>query len=490
MFKKIFLIVIAGFILNFLVAFLFVKNFDKNQLTLDSDILTLDSDIHRPMDSDIHRSIHMMLKSDVAEYNIGAQKILNNYNNDKPLFTEEYYRSFLPQMIISAYFGLINEDIIVNKNEEVLTERTSIFATNNGKLGFFIFQILIYFVSVLLLFKILRIYFPDRYLLILLSLFCFEPSLNQYHSSFFTESIYISFLIVLIYFVLKNNKSKVDFLLIGILLGIMYAQRSVSIGLFIPVILFFIFSLKKNFFISIFSILLAMGIVISLIGYSNYKRMGIFYITPYQANISFFHYVAPVLIAKINKIKVRDAITVRNEMTNNWINDENIDMNSEKERLKLYKLQKNYGFKLILNNLTDFVKFHMWKSMQSMIIDPLQIYKQYYFNKGITNQDGERFWEYDPYYKKLFSFSIIYSSVFYLFSLIGFIKIVKDSVNNKIKKDLFIFYAFCILVILYFLAVSGWLGNSRYFSICMIFVFFFTAKGFDECIKFFKIKKL
>lgn len=464
--KKVIYVILLGIILNFFTASTFVNNFDKNILKND-------------------RQQHKMLKSDIAEYNIGAQKIINNYKNGKFLFEEEYYRSFLPQIIIAIYFELINEDIILNKDDQILAEATSTFKINNGKLGYFLFQILLYFSCLVLLFKNLQKNFSKQYLFILFFLFSLEPSVNQYHSSFLTESIYFSFLLLMIYFILKKEKSLLDFCLIGGLLGLMYAQRSISIGLFIPIIIYFFYVIKQNFFIKIFSLLIAMSIIISLIGYSNYKRMGVFYLTSYQAQTGFYHYIVAPLISKSENIKIEEANSKKKKITNNWIQEKNLNLLNEKDRLKLYKLQKNYSLTLILNNFYDFFKLHIWKTFQTMIIDPFQVFYQYFFDKSKLNEDGKRFWEYDLTYKKLYLITILYSCLFYLISFIGFIRVVLNFKNKRIDKEKFAFYLLCIAIILYFLAVSGWVGNPRYFSPCMIFLFFFTSKGILECKNFF-----
>jgi len=464
--KIIISLILIGVILNFLAALVFTNIFDKNIVKED-------------------RQQHMMIKSDIAAYNIGAQKILNNYKNEKFLFEEEYYRSFLPQILIAIYYGTIDEDIVLNKNEENLIESNAIFKMNNGKLGFFSFQILFYFFILFFLLKNLQKNFSKQYLIILFSLFCFEPTINQYHSSFFTESIYLSFLILLVFFIFKKENSILDFCLVGFLLGLMYAQRSISIGLFIPITIYFIYILKKKIFIKILTLLVTMSIMISLIGYSNYKRMGVFYLTSYQAKTGFFHYMGASLISKNENITIEEAQILKKKITNDWIQEKNLNLLDEKDRLELYKLQKNYSYILILNNFIEFFKIHMWKTFQSMIIDPFQVFKQYFFDKSKVNEEGKRFWEYDLKYKKLFLLAVLYSCLFYSISFIGFIRVIFDFKNKKIDKEKFAFYLLCLTIILYFLAVSGWIGNSRYFSPCMVFAFFFTSKGILECKNFF-----
>ena len=88
------------------------------------------------------------------------QKILNNLKNKEKIFNQEYYRSFLPQIIIATYYKIINREIIENQYSlDLEKEKEIIFKTNNGKTGFFFLQILIYFISVYAFYKVLLNHF-------------------------------------------------------------------------------------------------------------------------------------------------------------------------------------------------------------------------------------------------------------------------------------------------------------------------------------------
>ena len=62
-----------------------------------------------------------------------AAKILNNLKNKERIFNQEYYRSFLPQIIIATYYGIINQEIIENQYSldlDLEKEKEIIFKTN------------------------------------------------------------------------------------------------------------------------------------------------------------------------------------------------------------------------------------------------------------------------------------------------------------------------------------------------------------------------
>ena len=73
-------IILLGFIINLTASILYVKNFDQNIIVENT-------------------YKNQMIKADIAYYNLNAAKILNNLKNKEKIFNQEYYRSFLPQII-------------------------------------------------------------------------------------------------------------------------------------------------------------------------------------------------------------------------------------------------------------------------------------------------------------------------------------------------------------------------------------------------------
>ena len=85
--------------------------------------------------------------------------------------------------------------------------------------------------------------------------------------------------------ILSHIYTPLEFLFIGLFVGIMYTQR--TIALLYPIVIFFymIFlnqNLKEKLF-KFFSLTMGMSLILILIGFYNYNRAGIFYFTPIQS---------------------------------------------------------------------------------------------------------------------------------------------------------------------------------------------------------------
>ena len=88
----------------------------------------------------------------------------------------------------------------------------------------------------------------------------------------------------------------------GLLLGVLYLQRSVAIFYIIPVLVLFYFKDRYNIMRSILFISLGYIVIHLLVGFHNYKRVGIFYSTSTQAKDGFYIYLAPNILA--NKLSI------------------------------------------------------------------------------------------------------------------------------------------------------------------------------------------
>ena len=179
-----------------------------------------------------------MIRSDILFGWKSAEKIRQN------LVEKKFFdaipvndRWFLPCILIGTYFYIIDEQIFekdeINQGKKKVKE-------NNGKLGFLIFQIILFYLSLLYLGKKLKKKFNQKNIIVILIVLSFEPTILQWHSSFWSESIYISMFIILIGKLININQKKFKNLFIGLLIGIMFAQRSASFLLIIPIFLYFV----------------------------------------------------------------------------------------------------------------------------------------------------------------------------------------------------------------------------------------------------------
>ena len=254
------ILIILGFLVSASFSFYIVQKYDKNFITSDGNIS------------------HYLIKGD-AEYYFEEASLIKNQLKDNVNFLEtgfEYKASFLHPRILAIFFSIIDEDIKINSpsNEEI-----KIFNSNNKKLLFLLFQSLVFYLSIYIFFKKAQKKINYKILLIVILFLCFEPTIIQFNSSFLTESIYFSLLILLLALLIDLKKSFITNVGIGLLIGIMYLQRTVSLYLILPIIIYYIFCFKNLPCVlkSIFFIVIGQIVVLTFLGYSNYKRADIFY---------------------------------------------------------------------------------------------------------------------------------------------------------------------------------------------------------------------
>ena len=278
-----------------------------------------------------------------------------------------------------------------------------------------------------------------------------------------TESIYFSLLILLLALLIDLKKSFITNVGIGLLIGIMYLQRTVSLYLILPIIIYYIFCFKNLHCVlkSIFFIVIGQIVVLTFLGYSNYKRADIFYISPWQTKFAMYHYITDDLISKANKIDPKEAKKKRITEKKIWIEDNKIDLDKEKDRRKLYNYYQGYFFEKFKTYPYEGIKIVVWKSLQTGILDPGFVYSYIHQDRTI-----KKYWKINNLFE--LPEKIIYSLMIYLFSFIGFVYCLKK------KNNLTILF---LLIGLYHISVLGWTGVSRYSVPSLICISLFFANG-------------
>jgi len=438
------ILIILGFLVSASFSFYIVQKYDKNFITSDGNIS------------------HYLIKGD-AEYYFEEASLIKNQLKDNVNFLEtgfEYKASFLHPRILAIFFSIIDEDIKINSpsNEEI-----KIFNSNNKKLLFLLFQSLVFYLSIYIFFKKAQKKINYKILLIVILFLCFEPTIIQFNSSFLTESIYFSLLILLLALLIDLKKSFITNVGIGLLIGIMYLQRTVSLYLILPIIIYYIFCFKNLPCVlkSIFFIVIGQIVVLTFLGYSNYKRADIFYISPWQTKFAMYHYITDDLISKANKIDPKEAKKKRITEKKIWIEDNKIDLDKEKDRRKLYNYYQGYFFEKFKTYPYEGIKIVVWKSLQTGILDPGFVYSYIHQDRTI-----KKYWKINNLFE--LPEKIIYSLMIYLFSFIGFVYCLKK------KNNLTILF---LLIGLYHISVLGWTGVSRYSVPSLICISLFFANG-------------
>ena len=437
------------FLSSILFATLIVNKYDKYELSTDN------------------KSNHTIVKGDVRKYFSEASFIKKQSEEGVPFYKSgrSYYQSFLPPRLISAFYILISEDLFL---DEVIDDVKFKIKSKNNKNYFLYLQILIFFISLLSLLKSLK---KNNLEISIICIFflLLEPTINQYHYSFYTESIFFSLIILVLSQIINNSNNRLNAFLIGFIIGIMYLQRSVAILYFLPVLLFFILEKKSlQFYLSYFFGFL---IVISFIGFHNYKRADLIYFTPYQSKQDFFLYLIPNVENEKNTPKNKLEIDrIKDEMVK-FKSENNLNLKLEKDALIYGTHLRNLSISYLMKNPIPTLKVMIKKSLHASLLNPFEIYSFYEYEYKPINPKF-RYYKNDEHKRNL-KIRIFYSVIFYLICVIGFLSMLKR------KKDINLII-FLIISCLYFTSIAGWVGNPRYLAPNVIFLSIFFSYGFFE----------
>ena len=474
--KKIPLIFITlGFLISCIYSTVIFQKYDKNYIATNGSIK------------------NYLIKGDSKVYFDEANIIVKQLNNNVNFLKlgSEYKVSFLYPRLLAIFFYLTGEEIkqelqnkeglekykINDKEKKILLTQKQkyqnnsdlkTYKTNNKKLLFLFLQSFFYYFCIYFFFNKTKKKIGYKTLNILVFFLCFEPTIIQFNSHFLTESVYFGLLILLLSLLVNFNKNHKYHLIIGLIIGVMYLQRSVALYLLFPIIIYYIFYLKKlSIFIkSIFFIIIGQMIILSLLGYSNYKRSEIFYITPMQTKLTLWYYLTDNIISAANQGDIVYAHKTKKNDAEQFIKENKINFEEERDRLKLYSYYQNYFFKTFKAHPVISIKIVIWKSLQSSIIDPGMVYSTIKSDNTIN-----RYWE-----NSVFSFTekIIYALIIYSISILGAISYFNK--KEYLIPSLFIMFG------LYHIGVLGWVGVSRYSVPSIICISLLFAKGI-LCIK-------
>jgi len=441
---------------------------------------------------------HHIIRSDIAAIWSIADSIKKKLERGYNLLEiiPAYERYLLPSIIIGYFYYLINEEIIDkdyknNANSDAKNEEI-IFKIENKKFYFLVFQNIIFYLSVLFFSLKLAKKFNQTKTLIIISIICLEPSIFQYQASFWSESIFLSMFLIMLAFLIDPKKTIIKNIILGILLGVMFAQRSIYIGLIFPIIIYYILIFKKKF-LPILSLLLGLSIIFIFILINNYnltkKKFLLSYMHQYYGP---YHYYGEKLISKNLNISNSDANLIKNEREEKWKKENNIQT-TEKEIFNknnsttccsevfitdAFKIIKYRNISFITEAIQSpffTIKFFSWKILQSLIFDPTMVVDHFYIDKSIKN-----YWEQTTSHQIIY-LRILYSFAIYFLSLQGFIIYYKNIKNKKYKnKNKFIFLL--ILLMLYNIIVSGWIATPRYLITNIICLSFFMSIAINNIV--------
>ena len=147
--------------------------------------------------NDNGQSYHLMIKNDAIRYFSHGDKIKEELKNGKNYFEtgRHNFTKYLYPRIIALYYLIFDYNLFENDSKNLI------------KLGihfkFLVFQILLYYLSITFLYFQIREHFDKKILFFSLIFLCLEPTIFQYHGSFWSESIFFSIQILLVALILS-----------------------------------------------------------------------------------------------------------------------------------------------------------------------------------------------------------------------------------------------------------------------------------------------
>ncbi len=439
-YRKLLFITIIGFFISTFLSFYNLKSFDRYELSTDE------------------KDQHAMVKGDIVGHWEHAKSIKEELK-EKPYFEtgRDHYQNYLPSKILLIYSYLTNDELIIEDQVTI----------GNKKFYLLLFQSIFFYFSIYFFSMQLSKKINNNTFLYTAIFLCFEPTIFQWQSSFWTESIFFSLQLICFGIFIKTHKTLLHILLIGFLIGLMSLQRSAALYYIFPVIIYSLFFFKKSKLIKLFTLILGFSVVMSFLSYHNYKRSGVFYFIPGDHKDVMQMYVYKALIAKVENLNHVDVNKKVDNFFSKWVEKNKIDLNKETDRLIFLDYKKDIVLKYILKHPIQLIEYVISKSLHTLVLDPVHIINFHKFeyksaNNPYYKSDNQKFW---------IPIRIIYSLIIYGIIFLGFLHSLQKS-----EKSLIIF---SLLSVLYFTLILCWMGNPRYFMPSLIYLSVFFGFGID-----------
>ena len=445
--NKTYILIFTSLLISIISTNIFINKYDKYEISTD----------------EIEN--HRIVKGDIPDIWVDGEIIKRDLEKGKNYFVsgKEIFRSYLPPRLIALYSHVFNYKLFENWNKKIIS-------SNSNKIYYLIIQSIIYYIILIFFFRQINKFYNTRVCFFIIFFLAIEPSIFFFHSSFHTESFFFSLQILLLSLMIGESINKIKFVFIGILLGIMFLQKVVTIYYLIPLSIYYIYKFKKKSIIPLLIITLFYLSILLMVGFTNYKRANVFYIMPPSSKITFYLYLPAEILVKNKKISYQEANEKIKLDKEKWIKENNINFDSESDRIKYYNYQQQYTFKILLDHPIGTAKYVIWKTFQTSILNPIYILE--FFN--YENAKKPEYYLTENYKKINIPIRIFYSLAIYFIVAYGFLKSF-----SIIRKEHYILFTFSAI---YMLTMLGWAGNSRYFAPILIYLSFFFGHGIENLI--------
>lgn len=421
------------------------------------------------------RDYHQMIKFDAYRYMSHAAEIKKDLEDGKNFFEtgREHFTKYLPPRIAATIFYFFDIDLFKDFEKKEI---------NTGVYKPYLFiQCLVYYLSLLVFIFLTKNLFSKKFLFFLVLFLSLEPNIIQYHGTFWSESYFFSFQIIIIGLILSSNKNYTNYFLTGFFIGLLSLQKQYAIYLVLPLILYFYLFYKKKIIINTFILLVGFFITQIFVGYNNYKRAGVFYFFANDNNLALHLDLVPKVVNQIKGYKNKEFITGEAIAMEKWLKENSIEFKedpknnehymfardnilNEKDKLKFDQEIRERTIYYFKKYPVDFIKIVIKHGIHTVLLNPFHIYSDHNFKSGEIYYFSEK-------HDQLVKYRIIYTLIVYCLCFYGFIYLIKEK-NYKLLTLL-------MFSILYFYSLCFWHGNTRYFMPVYLYFSFFFAKSFE-----------
>jgi len=434
-------------------------------------------------DSDVG---HQLIKDETFYHWSSGAKIADEVRKGKNFFLAGGVTFTKPlQQRITALYSLITGYELIEQWDKIPR------VTIGGKIPYLVLQGLIYSLSLLFFAKKLSKIIPNNAFLYVICFLSFELTIFQYHSSFWTESIYFSLQLIIFGMLLERRTSFYYNLIIGLLIGFLFLQRSGGIFYIFPILLCSIFLFKKKITPIFVGIILGNIIILTLMGSYNQYKTNKFYIFPLEGKYSLYTYfsVPDVLSKKLN-VSEAEAFKQDAEKMIDWIKKNNFELKSslenitsslmlkkhlknDEDKLKFYNKLNSRQYEILLDNPILTLKAIVINTLHLIVLNPVH---NHYYNES-RGKNKIEFYKTDKQ-KEFIPYRIIYTLIIYSFCFIGFISLY--------QKKKFYELSLVTLSVLYYVVLFGWYGKTRLHVPSLIYLSVFFGVGLDSFLNYFK----
>ena len=431
-------------------------------------------------------SHHKMIKYDAYRYMSHGAEIKKDMEDGKSFFESgrEHFTKYLPPRIAAAYYYIFDINLFDNfQNKKINLDI---------HFPYLIIQCLIYYISLFFLYSIISNKLEKKVCMGIIFFLALEPTIFQYHGTFWTESIFFSIQLIIIGLILNDKVNLKNFFILGIFLSLLSLQKQVAYFYIGPILIYYIFFTEKKKYFNFLSLFIGFFIIQIFVGYNNYLRSGKFYLLTADTKTAVYHNIIEQIVVKSKNISPKEFKISEGKIALKWLkdnqinfNEDSVDINNsrypfadyrvsimyEKDKIKYDEFFANRTILLLKENSWEATKLILKKSIHVALLNPFHIYSDHNFPSGEIYYTSET-------HNKLVPVRIAYTLIIYIISIIGLYNLLRNK-NYKLL-------SFLILSMIYFYGMVSWHGNTRYFVPVLIYLSFLFGFGFQN----FKLKNI